>query len=473
MLDSKTLSAIEQNRRWLAQWHPPPASAPQLISQLGESLGSLAARLGEGASAPLRLALFGPTGGGKSKIFSSLIHEDVSASGFRRPFTMEPVCYVHDSWPAGALELPGAVRHHQQSFWRSIVLIDTPDFDSVEAQNLAAAERVLGAADSILFVTDTQKYGDQSTWEYLGRILSDRKPVFVVINKVTDDGPAGDFFDRVRERALGDVVMGSASIRLYPIDDAAGIPEDDPGLTAVREAIHELAGSPKKRLEVRAAAFSQEFDHALSRWRALSKSLGEYSDGLDQLSAELKERYARGADSLEREFEASLDPGVRDEVYGRVLERLEKVDPFRYPRKLLALPFEGAKSLYRRFRPAEPAPTTSPEEETLERLDSYRTLEGLLLRLSEETRRGFAAEKRCPQLISTEEFVTLPFSHEELLERYRSGMVAYKEWLRRESTEAAESVTHEHRAKFLISQLIYNSGGGWRPDSHRWRVHRC
>ena len=117
-------------------------------------------RLREGATAPLRLAFFGPTGVGKSKLFNSLLEEDISPSGFRRPFTRSSLYYLHDHWRALAAGLDSQVLIHSNDRWRDLILIDTPDFDSVEIGNRQEAQRVFAEADAFVFVTDALKYAD-------------------------------------------------------------------------------------------------------------------------------------------------------------------------------------------------------------------------------------------------------------------------------------------------------------------------
>ncbi len=100
-------------------------------------------------------------------MFSSLIGQNLSSSGFRRPFTRKAVYYVHEYWRGISATLVGEVEFHEDATWQDALLIDTPDFDSVEVANRVEAERVFLEADAFLFVTDSLKYADASTWEYL------------------------------------------------------------------------------------------------------------------------------------------------------------------------------------------------------------------------------------------------------------------------------------------------------------------
>src|SRR5215510_14160554 len=89
-----------------------------------EALGNLLRRLEEGPRAPLRVAVFGPTGAGKSKLFNAILREVRSPSSFRRPFTRRPVYLVHRR--RSGLRLPAGVEPslHERPEWQDTVLID-------------------------------------------------------------------------------------------------------------------------------------------------------------------------------------------------------------------------------------------------------------------------------------------------------------------------------------------------------------
>jgi hypothetical protein len=439
----------------------PPGLRESPLGALVAALRRLGRRLDEGPGAPLRLALFGPTGGGKSKLFNSLIGRDLSPSGFRRPYTMQPVYLLHEGLHELRARLDGAIVAHGDAAWGDLILVDTPDFDSVERGNRSEAERIFHEADAFVFVTDTQKYADQATWHYLDAILSGPRPVILVLNKVRSQAAAEDFFSRVGARrdahaAQGARILEKAVVKEYALDDAALLPADDPGLEAVRRAARALAASPGERAALLEISFRDAFDRALRLWGELSAVLAAYEAGLAELGARLDARYQRGALALERDFEATVDPGLKKEVYSRVLQRLERIDPLRYPRRLLALPIQGLRSLYRRWRPEPPEEPAAGDDEP-ERVEGFRMLEGLLLRLSEETRRELSAERRCPGLLAEADFFALPLSRADLEARYRERMAVYREWLAREAHEAAASVTTQHKLKFVLSQVIYNA----------------
>jgi len=153
------------------------------------------------------LVFVGGTGTGKSTLFNGFCGAILSLSGVERPKTGGPVAYVHrDSSIFGEFPLEGIrivrgadgdhpssgmVDHlialgHDREEWRRLVLVDTPDLDSVEFSNRRITEDLLRLSDVVVFVTSEEKYADEVPNAVLGRILKSEKPCLVVLNKVRD-----------------------------------------------------------------------------------------------------------------------------------------------------------------------------------------------------------------------------------------------------------------------------------------------
>src|SRR6266540_1921510 len=143
------LDSLEALLRAVRDWQgrlgsiaaPSPIAAASHRQRVAESLRNVERRLVEGPRAPLRIAIFGPTGAGKSKIFNSLIREALSPVSYRRPCSRQPLFYLHRRWEALAGSFRGDVRLHDRDSEEDLILIDAPDFDSVEAENRGAAEQ--------------------------------------------------------------------------------------------------------------------------------------------------------------------------------------------------------------------------------------------------------------------------------------------------------------------------------------------
>ena len=112
------------------------------------------------------VGLFGATGSGKSSLINALVGDPIARTHVRRPTTSEALAAV---WgPEGAVELldwlgvrERVVRDAPLDARASrLILLDLPDFDSVEAGNRAIAEKLAAQVDALVWVVDPQKYAD-------------------------------------------------------------------------------------------------------------------------------------------------------------------------------------------------------------------------------------------------------------------------------------------------------------------------
>lgn len=142
--------------------------------------------------APLVVVILGSTGSGKSSLFNALAGENLSAVGVLRPTTRvaqvlarpgqplpDVVATLRDQGLANVIERPSARRH--------LVIVDSPDFDSIEAANRALARRLLEAADLVVFVTTDTRYADEVPWELLRRAGERGVPLLTMINRLPND----------------------------------------------------------------------------------------------------------------------------------------------------------------------------------------------------------------------------------------------------------------------------------------------
>src|SRR5215218_7982916 len=156
----------------------PVSAARAVIARAGR-------RLGLGVEDTV-VALAGPTGAGKSSLFNAVAGGELVTAGRRRPTTATATAAV---WGDGAgplldwLEVP---RRHRLSpdGLDGLVLLDLPDFDSVEAAHRLEVDRVLELADLVVWIVDPQKYADASVHEHYLRPLSGyRHTMLVVLNQ--------------------------------------------------------------------------------------------------------------------------------------------------------------------------------------------------------------------------------------------------------------------------------------------------
>jgi energy-coupling factor transporter ATP-binding protein EcfA2 len=143
------------------------------------------ARLGLGLESTV-VALAGPTGAGKSRLFNALAGEELAAVGRRRPTTDAGQAAV---WGDGAdplldwLQIP---RRHRLAAdgLDGLVLLDLPDFDSVETAHRLEVDRIVGLADLIAWVVEPQKYADAALHDgYLRPLASHGEAMAVILNQ--------------------------------------------------------------------------------------------------------------------------------------------------------------------------------------------------------------------------------------------------------------------------------------------------
>jgi GTP-binding protein EngB required for normal cell division len=180
------------------------------------------------------VALAGATGSGKSSLFNALSGLDLSRVGFRRPTTNAAHACVWN--PSGAAELLnwlGIPKRHRvaretvldgesEAALRGLVLLDLPDFDSVELSHQLEVDRLTGLADLLIWVLDPQKYADAVLHQrYLKGLPQYRAVTVVVLNQLDRLAPED------AERCLADTRRlldedGLSGVRLIGTSAATG-----------------------------------------------------------------------------------------------------------------------------------------------------------------------------------------------------------------------------------------------------------
>jgi GTP-binding protein EngB required for normal cell division len=208
----------------LAEGRLPDAAverAGAVVAQAGE-------RLGLGLESTV-VALAGPTGVGKSRLFNALAGEELAVVGRRRPTTSAGQAAV---WGDGAgplldwLEIPRRHRIEPDGL-DGLVLLDLPDFDSVETAHRLEVDRVVGLADLVAWVVEPQKYADASLHErYLRPLASHAAAMAVVLNQADLLSPADvDAWRADAERLLAEDGVKGVPLVVVSAETGAGIEE--------------------------------------------------------------------------------------------------------------------------------------------------------------------------------------------------------------------------------------------------------
>ncbi|TDC72465.1 ATP-binding protein [Streptomyces hainanensis] len=145
------------------------------------------------------VAIAGATGTGKSTLFNALAGAQLSETGVRRPTTATAVSCTWEAGreqnPDGLLErlgVPARARrraHVLDPGLRGLILLDLPDYDSVDPSHREQVDRLLGLVDAVIWVVDPEKYADTLLHERYLRAFAGHADVSLVVLNQTDRLP--------------------------------------------------------------------------------------------------------------------------------------------------------------------------------------------------------------------------------------------------------------------------------------------
>jgi len=212
------------------------------------------------------VGLFGATGSGKSSLLNALVGEQIARSHVRRPTTSEPLAVIWQPTGATALLDWLEVRHRHTGTTpidaraSQLILLDLPDFDSIEATHRDTAERLAGQVDALVWVVDPQKYADAVLHtDFIARHSRHGAITIVVLNQV-DLLPASDV-----QRVLDSLRALLADDGLRGVPVLATSATTGQGIESLRSAIGVLADArlaQAARLEADVAAVADRIPSA-------------------------------------------------------------------------------------------------------------------------------------------------------------------------------------------------------------------
>ena len=278
--------------------------------------------------APVLMVVGGSTGAGKSTLVNSLVGSVVSPAGVLRPTTRAPVlvCPPDDlRWfeddrilpdlarTTGGSPAPGTLQLVTRAeLPGGLALLDSPDIDSVLAENRALANQLLTAADGWLFVTTALRYADAVPWEFLRAARDRGTAMSVVLNRVPEDAElevAGHMGEMMRTQSLDADLLVVPEVAL----------EDGllPGgaLAPVRRWLNGLAADAQARADLIRRTLSGALASLPARAGTVERAVAEQLAVAAELRAETDLAYA----AARREVEDALRSGslLRGEVLAR------------------------------------------------------------------------------------------------------------------------------------------------------------
>lgn len=278
--------------------------------------------------APLLGVIGGSTGSGKSALINALVRQSVARSSAIRPTTRRPLL-IHNPddavWFDDQRILPGLARVKREDtepvpqqgegqiteietyaadrMPRGLALLDSPDIDSVIAENRQLAAQLLSAADLWIFVTTAARYADAIPWAILDDAANRNIVVAVVLNRVPPGVSAevrADLAQRMRERGLEQAPL--FMVAEQPFDDDGLIAFDDvapimgwlEGLahdagaraTVVRQTLSGAVATLNNQLYDLADAYDEQLDTAAALTWDVTTTFDQALNRIDRGSAD-------------------------------------------------------------------------------------------------------------------------------------------------------------------------------------------
>jgi GTP-binding protein EngB required for normal cell division len=241
------------------------AAEPYLPPEWLQPARDVATRAGERLAlsrAHTVVAVAGTTGSGKSSIFNALVGMNLSPVGVRRPTTGAAYACVWGppeeaapvlSWLRVASDhrfaRESALDADDQARLRGLILLDLPDFDSVEQEHAIEVDRLLELVDLMVWVVDPQKYADQALHQRQLRRFRQHRDVTAVALNHTDRLGAEDI-----ARLLADLrgLLAADGLDGVPIMATSAV-HGRSGLTELRAALEQAVTGRRAALQRLAA----------------------------------------------------------------------------------------------------------------------------------------------------------------------------------------------------------------------------
>ncbi|PYI39607.1 ABC transporter [Arthrobacter psychrolactophilus] len=138
------------------------------------------------------VGFFGATGSGKSSLFNAISGTNTARVAVRRPTTSEPLAMVWGSEGSAPLldwlevvDRRDGTTVPEMIEGDGLILLDLPDFDSIQLSNRRTVERLAGQVDVLVWVVDPQKYADAAIHnEFIKPFSTHAAVTLVVLNQV-------------------------------------------------------------------------------------------------------------------------------------------------------------------------------------------------------------------------------------------------------------------------------------------------
>ena len=320
--------------------------------------------------APLLVVIMGSTGSGKSSLLNALAGKQVSPSGVLRPTTRRAIAIGRREDLGGRVaavaETSGLELRVDDDARKGLVLVDAPDFDSVELDNREHALELLEVADLVIFVTTATRYADQVPWEVLGRARTRGVPLLAVLNRMPPeaddaDAVARDYRALLERGRLLDQSATAGELEVAAVPEGALDPARDAlaadAIAPVREALDRLVASDAERRELARRGLAAALKGVPEAAEAIAYQIDEEQRAIAELRSAAERSYTRSRAALDGELRNGTF--LRAEVLRQWQDFIGAGQIARYLSKGIGRIAATLRSL---VQPGPPAPATEVRE---------------------------------------------------------------------------------------------------------------
>ncbi len=429
---------------------------------------------------PPIVCLVGGTGTGKSTLFNSLAECKVSEVGIRRPSTLQAVILVSENFAdrlegAPFLDRYGESRatvfKHDYPGLKDLVLVDTPDFDSVELSNRAIADDFFIISDILVFITSQEKYADLAGHEIQTRARQWGKKAIFVMNKVVSDTAYNDFKNLVH--ALG---YETEPVEIERVEPSPAL---IPGLRsrpAFRALLTAASGTAGKT--IREDELARLRGQALESLKDLANSIQSEAHRVSTVNSEISRILAGVEQAMEAQLDAIVSEDLEAQIRNRLQRLLRKYDVLFVPRMMVR---HAIRSLFSAvaeiFLPRGLAPASPEDERDIRATDFGDTkaavrlqpLEWAIARLNLAVAEMLSANPALDDLRQVARADVPRWSSEEIRARYEAAFPGMEHLLEAEFNRFRNGLSRTDELKlygsytlwalFLITAEIVVGGG--------------
>ena len=298
---------------------------------------------------PIFICIIGGTGAGKSLLFNSLVGSRFSEVGVRRPCTRGAVIcspsasvnILRELGKEWAIDGTTRIVTSDREYLANIILVDTPDFDSVEKDNVIISDRFFILSDVILFVASEEKYADLLGRNVIRRSLEWGKEVGIVLNKSLTENAFNDF-----SKGLNNEFGGLEVVKIGRIP---GIPEILDSIAQIEPLVSLFSRfkSSDETSKLRTIELHRLRSSLLKSINANATELQLLRDRVANAIVQIQDALTQVTEEMESRLQVSPSHEVEQKIQIRLGDILRKYDVLYVPRAALRSAVEKIVSTVR------------------------------------------------------------------------------------------------------------------------------